>query len=71
MDTDQPILDEGNESMAIGDKIKHAAEDAAGHAKEAVGKATGNEKLEAEGRLDQAKADLKKAADNVKDAAED
>lgn len=54
--------------MGIADKAKHAAEDAVGHAKEGLGKATGNEKLEAEGRADQAKADLKKAGDSVKDA---
>lgn len=29
---------------------------------------TGNEKLEAEGKADQAKADVKKAGENVKDA---
>lgn len=54
--------------MGIGDKAKHAAEDAAGHAKEGFGKATDNEDLEREGQADQTKADLKKAGDNVKDA---
>ncbi|MFI8593780.1 CsbD family protein [Microbacterium sp. NPDC078428] len=54
--------------MAIGDKAKHAAEDVTGKAKEAFGKATDNENLEAEGKADQAKADAKKAGDNVKDA---
>ncbi|MGM7670725.1 CsbD family protein [Microbacterium sp. A93] len=54
--------------MGIGDKAKHVAEDMAGHMKEAAGKLTDNEKLEAEGKTDQAKADLKKAGDNVKDA---
>ncbi|WP_144793943.1 CsbD family protein [Microbacterium paludicola] len=54
--------------MAIGDKAKHTAEDVAGHMKEAAGKATDNEKLEAEGRTDQVKADFKKAGDDVKDA---
>ncbi|MDO8382125.1 MULTISPECIES: CsbD family protein [Microbacterium] len=54
--------------MGIGDKIKHGAEDLAGKAKEAVGKATDNDKLVAEGKADQAKADVKKAGDNVKDA---
>lgn len=57
--------------MGIGDKAKHAAEDAAGHVKEGVGKATGNEDLEREGRVDQAKADVKQAGDKVKDAFED
>ncbi|WP_100811597.1 CsbD family protein [Microbacterium sp. BR1] len=54
--------------MGIGDKIKHGAEDLTGKAKEAAGKATDNEKLEAEGKADQTKADVKKAGDNVKDA---
>jgi uncharacterized protein YjbJ (UPF0337 family) len=54
--------------MGIGDKIKHGAEDLTGKAKEAAGKATDNERLEAEGKADQTKADVKKAGDNVKDA---
>ena len=54
--------------MGIGDKIKHGAEDLSGKAKEGVGKATDNERLEAEGKADQTKADVKKAGDNVKDA---
>jgi len=56
--------------MGIGDKAKHTAEDIAGHFKEGVGKATDNEKLEAEGKADQVKADLKKAGDKAKDAFE-
>ncbi|MES2866252.1 MULTISPECIES: CsbD family protein [Microbacterium] len=56
--------------MGIGDKAKHTAEDIAGHFKEGAGKATDNEKLEAEGRAEQAKADLKKAGDKAKDAFE-
>ena len=54
--------------MGIDDKVKNAAEDAAGKAKEAAGKVTGNESLEAEGHADQTKASLKKAGENVKDA---
>jgi len=57
--------------MSATDKIKNAAEDLTGHAKEAVGEATGNDRLTAEGRADQAKADLKKAGENVKDALTD
>ena len=57
--------------MSATDKIKNAAEDLTGHAKEAAGNATGNEDLKAEGRADQAKADLKKAGENVKDAVKD
>lgn len=54
--------------MGFDDKIKNAAEDLKGKAEEAVGKATGNERLEAEGQVDQAKADAKKAVEDVKDA---
>ncbi|MCS5716386.1 CsbD family protein [Herbiconiux sp. CPCC 205716] len=54
--------------MSAADKIKNAAEDLAGKAKEAVGKATNNDELVAEGKADQAKSDVKKAGENVKDA---
>jgi len=53
--------------MSAGDQISNAAEDAKGKIKEGAGKATGNDKLEAEGKADQVKADLKKAGENVKD----
>ncbi|MBT2474477.1 CsbD family protein, partial [Microbacterium sp. ISL-103] len=51
--------------MGLDDKIKNTAQDLAGKAKEAAGKVTDNEKLEAEGRADQAKANVKKAGENV------
>jgi uncharacterized protein YjbJ (UPF0337 family) len=54
--------------MSLGDKAKHTAEDAVGKAKEATGKASDDEQLQAEGKNDQSKADLKKAGDKVKDA---
>lgn len=54
--------------MGLDDKIKNTAQDIAGKAKEAVGKSTDDERLEAEGQADQTKADLKKAGENVKDA---
>lgn len=54
--------------MGLDDKIKNAAEDLTGKAKEATGKATDNERLEAEGQNDQTRASLKKAGENVKDA---
>lgn len=50
------------------DKMKHQGEELGGKAKEAAGKLTDNEELEEEGRADQAKANLKQAGDNVKDA---
>jgi uncharacterized protein YjbJ (UPF0337 family) len=54
--------------MSGSDKIKNAAEEAAGKGKEAVGDATDNEKLQAEGKADQTKANLKQAGEKVKDA---
>ena len=54
--------------MGLDDKIRNAAEDISGKAKEAAGRATNNDSLEAEGKADQASADLKKAGENVKDA---
>jgi len=54
--------------MGLDDKIKNAAEDLKGKGKEAAGKVSDNERLEAEGKVDQAKADVKKAGEDVKDA---
>ena len=54
--------------MSGTDKMKHEAEETLGEGKEALGAATDNEKLEAEGKGDQAKANLKQAGDDVKDA---
>lgn len=57
--------------MTMGDRIKHGAEEAVGKVKEATGKLTGNEELEARGQADQAKANVKQAGDDVKDTARD
>ena len=54
--------------MGLDDKIKNAAQDISGKAKEAVGKHTDDEKLQAEGQGDQTSANFKKAGENVKDA---
>ncbi len=53
--------------MSAMDKMKNKAEELGGDAKEAVGKATGNESLEAEGNKDQAKGNIKQAGEKVKD----
>jgi uncharacterized protein YjbJ (UPF0337 family) len=53
--------------MSLADKAKNAAQDAAGKVKETVGDLTNNEKLEAEGKKDQAAAEAKKTGENVKD----
>ncbi|GAA3522100.1 CsbD family protein [Aeromicrobium panaciterrae] len=54
--------------MGLDDKLENAADDLKGKAKEATGKATDDESLEAEGRGDQAVSDLKQAGEKVKDA---
>jgi uncharacterized protein YjbJ (UPF0337 family) len=54
--------------MGTDDKIENAAEEAKGHVKEGVGKLTDNERLEAEGKTDQAAANIKQAGEKVKDA---
>ena len=54
--------------MSGKDKMENAGEEAMGKGKEALGHVTGNEKMEAEGKADQAKANLKQAGENVKDA---
>jgi uncharacterized protein YjbJ (UPF0337 family) len=54
--------------MGTDDKLENAGEDLKGKAKEAAGKLTDDERLEAEGKGDQTKADLKNAGENVKDA---
>jgi len=54
--------------MSTTDKIKHTIEDVEGKAKEALGRVSGDHSTEAEGKTDQAKADIKQAGDKVKDA---
>jgi len=50
------------------DKAKNTTQQAKGKAKEAAGRATGNDKLEAKGKADQMKGDLKQAGEKVRDA---
>jgi uncharacterized protein YjbJ (UPF0337 family) len=57
--------------MGLDDKIENAGEKLGGNAKEATGKATGDERLEAEGKGDQAKADVKQAGEKIKDVFKD
>jgi uncharacterized protein YjbJ (UPF0337 family) len=54
--------------MGADDKIENKAEELRGKVKEGVGEATDDEELEAQGRADQAKADIKQAGEKVKDA---
>jgi uncharacterized protein YjbJ (UPF0337 family) len=50
------------------DKIDNKSEELGGKLKEGVGRATGDEELEAQGQGDQAKSNLKQAGEKVKDA---
>lgn len=54
--------------MSIAKRIKHKAETAEGAIKKTVGKGLGNEKMEAEGRADQAKGQAKETGDKLKQA---
>jgi len=55
-------------SMGTDDKIDNKVEEFGGKAKEGVGRATGDEELQAQGEGDQAKSNLKQAGEKVKDA---
>jgi uncharacterized protein YjbJ (UPF0337 family) len=54
--------------MGIDDKFDAKSDELKGKVKEGVGRATDDEGLEAEGRGDQVKGNLKQAAEKVKDA---
>ncbi|MBF4582458.1 CsbD family protein [Curtobacterium sp. VKM Ac-2865] len=53
--------------MGLDDKIKNAAQDIAGKAKEAFGNATDDDSKVAEGKKDQASASVKQTGEDVKD----
>ncbi|MYW63056.1 CsbD family protein [Streptomyces sp. SID8379] len=49
---------------------ENAMDKAKGKAKEMLGKASGNERMKTEGKVDQAKADAEKMRDKAKDKVE-
>lgn len=53
------------------DRIEGAAKNMGGKVKEGLGKATGDEKLKAEGRADQVEGKVQNAVGGVKDAMRD
>jgi uncharacterized protein YjbJ (UPF0337 family) len=57
--------------MSTEDKAKNLADKAGASVKEATGKLTGNESLEAEGAADKAKADMKQTGEKLKDTVRD
>ncbi|MBX7269375.1 CsbD family protein [Micromonospora sp. Llam7] len=54
--------------MGVEDKFNNTTENTTGKVKEGVGRATDDERLEAEGRGDQMRANLKQAGEKIKDA---
>jgi uncharacterized protein YjbJ (UPF0337 family) len=60
--------DPAGKARYAADKAKHTGEEWAGKAKEAAGKVTDDERLEGEGKAEQAKGSLKKAGDKLKEA---
>ncbi|MCE4226598.1 CsbD family protein [Methylobacterium sp. C25] len=53
------------------DKIKGLANEAAGNVKQGVGKVTGSEKLQAEGKAQELKGEAQKTLGDAKDGAKD
>lgn len=54
--------------MGGDDKVKNTGAKIVGETKETAGAAVGNESLEAEGKKERKKSDLKQAGEKVKDA---
>ncbi|GAA2362486.1 CsbD family protein [Dactylosporangium salmoneum] len=57
--------------MSGADSLRNKAEEIKREIKETAGRAVGNERLEGEGRVDQAAGDVKQASEKLKDAAKD
>jgi uncharacterized protein YjbJ (UPF0337 family) len=64
-----PTVEPPRKEVAMGadDKARNMAEDVGGKAKEAAGKVTDDERLEAEGKADQVSADVKQTGEKIKD----
>jgi uncharacterized protein YjbJ (UPF0337 family) len=60
--------DDRARKRAAQNKTRNAAQKVKGQLKEAAGRVTGDERLEAEGRSDKTKANLRQAGEKVKDA---
>ncbi|AUS78644.1 CsbD family protein [Actinoalloteichus sp. AHMU CJ021] len=55
--------------MSVFDKAKHGAQELAGKAKEALGRATDNEEVENSGKKDKLSGQVKKTGEDAKDRA--
>jgi uncharacterized protein YjbJ (UPF0337 family) len=60
--------DDRARKRAARNKTGNSAQKVKGQLKEAAGRVTGDDRLEAEGRADKTKANLKQAGEKVKDA---
>jgi len=56
--------------MGTDDKFENLTDEKVGEAKETFGRATDNVDLEAEGKADKSKANIKQAGEKVKDAGQ-
>ena len=54
--------------MSSANKVKNKTQEAKGHLKDAVGKATNDRSLQAKGKRDKAAGNLKQAGEKAKDA---
>ena len=54
--------------MSFTDKVKNKTDELAGKAKQGIGDATGNERLQAEGQAQETAAHGRQAGEHVKDA---
>ncbi|MFD3701913.1 CsbD family protein [Nocardia sp. NPDC058658] len=54
--------------MSTSKKIANSVEATKGRVKKVIGRATGNRRLEAEGRVEQVKGNLKQSGAKIKDA---
>jgi uncharacterized protein YjbJ (UPF0337 family) len=61
-------VDDRARNKAARNKTRNTTQKVKGQLKEAAGRVTGDERLEAEGRADKTKANLKQAGEKVKDA---
>ena len=68
VEVEMSTSEESRATMGTDDKVENSAQEFAGKAKEAFGKATNNDEVRAEGQADQTKANLKQAGEHVKDA---
>jgi uncharacterized protein YjbJ (UPF0337 family) len=67
-DFSRSIVHRRNTMSSTGDKVKGMANEAAGNVKQGVGKATGNDKMRAEGVVQEKKGEAQQAVGKAKDA---